>query len=332
MQNESSKKEEKSDKKEKKEKVKKCSHGLRKTLAVTSGVVVLVIIGFVIVFGVGIYKERWDKKYADNKYFSFLIKYMPYPIMFVDNQVATVSELNANIAGMKHFFTAQYEMDFNSEEGKQSLAEIETRAKEKIKDEKVIKRLLAKNKVKVTVQDVENEYTKYMSEPQVGGEEKGLADFNTQFGWTGKVLVQKYIIRPYVERKNLTEKAAGSDDYKTFSKQKGEKVLGELKENPGNFSSIAAENSDEYQTAVYGGDIGIIAKGNLDPASEEAVFALENNGDMTGLIDTEQGYFMYKLVEKGDKEDERHVARMLFSHFENWLAEQKKQVSIREWL
>ncbi|MGR5212026.1 peptidylprolyl isomerase [Vibrio rotiferianus] len=80
---------------------------------------------------------------------------------------------------------------------------------------------------------------------------------------------------------------------------KAQAILDEL--NGGaDFATLAKEKSDDFGSAEEGGDLGWIERDVMDPAFEEAAFALKNVGDTTGLVKSEFGYHIIKLEELKD--------------------------------
>ena len=77
---------------------------------------------------------------------------------------------------------------------------------------------------------------------------------------------------------------------------KAQDILGEL--NAGaDFAKLAEEKSDDFGSASEGGSLGWIERDVMDPAFEEAAFALVNVGDVTGLVKSDFGYHIIKLDE-----------------------------------
>jgi peptidyl-prolyl cis-trans isomerase D len=77
---------------------------------------------------------------------------------------------------------------------------------------------------------------------------------------------------------------------------KAQAILDEL--NAGaEFAALAEEKSDDFGSADVGGDLGWIERDVMDPAFEDAAFALQNVGDTTGLVKSEFGYHIIKLDE-----------------------------------
>ncbi len=61
------------------------------------------------------------------------------------------------------------------------------------------------------------------------------------------------------------------------------------------FATLAEEKSDDFGSASEGGSLGWIERDVMDPAFEEAAFALQNAGDTTGLVKSDFGYHIIKL-------------------------------------
>ncbi|ELC9556482.1 peptidylprolyl isomerase [Vibrio alginolyticus] len=80
---------------------------------------------------------------------------------------------------------------------------------------------------------------------------------------------------------------------------KAQAILDEL--NAGaDFATLAQEKSDDFGSVENGGDLGWIERDVMDPAFEEAAFALKNPGDTSGLVKSDFGYHIIKLEELKD--------------------------------
>ena len=68
------------------------------------------------------------------------------------------------------------------------------------------------------------------------------------------------------------------------------------------FGALAAQNSDDQASRYVGGDTGWIAAGQTDsrfePAVIQAVFALDQPGQMAPPVETANGIYLVRLVEK----------------------------------
>ncbi|PWI34296.1 peptidylprolyl isomerase [Vibrio albus] len=91
------------------------------------------------------------------------------------------------------------------------------------------------------------------------------------------------------EQRQLSHIMVEGDD-----EAKAQTILDEL--NAGaDFAELAKEKSEDIGSAELGGSLGWVEKGVMDPAFEEAAFALENKGDTTGLVKSSFGYHIIRL-------------------------------------
>ncbi len=63
------------------------------------------------------------------------------------------------------------------------------------------------------------------------------------------------------------------------------------------FAKLATENSQDG-SAKRGGDLGLITRGQMDPAFEKAAFALQRPGEISGVIRSAFGFHIIKLEER----------------------------------
>lgn len=81
------------------------------------------------------------------------------------------------------------------------------------------------------------------------------------------------------------------------SKVKAEELLAQLKAGA-SFETLATQNSFDLATAPKGGDLGFFAPGSMVKEFDEAVTALKNPGDLSGVVQTQFGYHLIKLEER----------------------------------
>jgi len=65
------------------------------------------------------------------------------------------------------------------------------------------------------------------------------------------------------------------------------------------FSALAKELSDDPGSSDNGGSLGMMAQGSFDPAFEDALWALQNPGDVSEPVRSEFGYHLIRLNEIG---------------------------------
>ncbi|MDM7859728.1 SurA N-terminal domain-containing protein [Alteromonas sp. ASW11-36] len=63
------------------------------------------------------------------------------------------------------------------------------------------------------------------------------------------------------------------------------------------FAALAEAESDDIASAELGGDLDFFGRDIMEPAFEEAAFALDNVGDVTELVKTDFGFHIIKLTD-----------------------------------
>jgi len=74
------------------------------------------------------------------------------------------------------------------------------------------------------------------------------------------------------------------------------------------FSMLARMYSEDTGSAMTGGDIGFMGKGELDATYANAAFNLQTPGQVSRVVESEFGYHIIQLVEKrGNRVQTRHI-------------------------
>ena len=91
---------------------------------------------------------------------------------------------------------------------------------------------------------------------------------------------------------------AGSKDAaaKAAAKKKAEDVLAEVKKSPEKFAELAKKYSQDPGSAANGGDLGNVKRGLMVKPFEDALFGM-SAGSVSGLVETDFGYHIIKLIE-----------------------------------
>lgn len=81
------------------------------------------------------------------------------------------------------------------------------------------------------------------------------------------------------------------------ARQIAEETLAELRANPARFEELAKTRSADQGSAADGGDVGFFGEGRMVKPFEEAAFALQNKGDLSGIVVTQFGFHILKLTD-----------------------------------
>ncbi|MBE0421931.1 SurA N-terminal domain-containing protein [Pseudoalteromonas nigrifaciens] len=80
------------------------------------------------------------------------------------------------------------------------------------------------------------------------------------------------------------------------AKAKAESLLAQLNQGA-DFAELAESSSDDIVSAEMGGDLEWIERDVMEPAFEDAAFALQNKGDYSDVVASEFGYHIIKLTD-----------------------------------
>jgi len=153
------------------------------------------------------------------------------------------------------------------------------------KDQESVKRVQQKlvEKVKVTPSDVRSFYNRI---PQ-----DSLPYIPTT------VEVEIVTVEPKVSQQEI-------DDIKNRLRDFTEQITS----GKAQFSMLARSYSDDKETAVKGGELGLMGKGALTPEFAAVAFDLNDPKRVSRIVETEYGYHIIQLIEKrADRINVRHI-------------------------
>ncbi len=121
---------------------------------------------------------------------------------------------------------------------------------------------------------------------------------------------------------------------RTSPQAEAEELIEELRADPDSFADVARRLSEDAATAREGGEVGWVARYELDRGAEEIVFALDEVGAISEPLDLgTDGITIYQLLEVGeDREIEADRLETIRSTgFDRWL-EQEVRSSVDTWI
>ncbi len=127
--------------------------------------------------------------------------------------------------------------------------------------------------------------------------------FETEFGW--------HVVQKTGERESPEAQAA--------------ELVERLRDEPDSFASAAALVSEDYTTAAEGGELGWVARWQLEEVLEDAVFGLEEVGDISEPITDSTGAItIYQLLETSEEQEieEDRLEQIQTNGVTRWLDEE----------
>ncbi len=98
------------------------------------------------------------------------------------------------------------------------------------------------------------------------------------------------------ERRRASHILINASEDDAEAKAKAEDLLAQINSGA-DFAELAKTHSDDTFSGENGGDLDFFGKGTMDPAFEEAAFALANVGDVSELVKSSYGYHIIKLTD-----------------------------------
>ena len=127
-------------------------------------------------------------------------------------------------------------------------------------------------------------------------EERLLVDA-LQRAVSGEAVSQEDLRRYYdTHRSEYSDEQATLRHILVREAEQAEALRAEL-EAGGDFIALAREHSID-PTAQRGGDLGAVRRGRMDPAFDQAAFALAQPGDLSPVVRTRFGFHIIQLVER----------------------------------
>ena len=111
-------------------------------------------------------------------------------------------------------------------------------------------------------------------------------------------------------------------------------LVEELRADPDSFAQVAERVSENHQTAQEGGEVGWVARYQLERMQEEAVFGLTEAGDVSDPVDTgDAGIVIYQLLETSEDREipEDQLSEIQQAGFERWLDEEVR-APVQTWI
>jgi parvulin-like peptidyl-prolyl isomerase len=107
--------------------------------------------------------------------------------------------------------------------------------------------------------------------------------------------------------------------------EQADALVEQLREDPDSFAELARLQSEDYETGREGGELGWVARYQLGVTQEEAIFALDEVGEISDPIDLgSDGIVIYRLLDTSDSREieEERLDEIRSSGFDRWLTDE----------
>jgi uncharacterized protein YkwD len=227
---------------------------------------------------------------------------IPFPIAKTGKNFVAYENYLFELRRYMHYYETQQKLDFNSDLGRQQIAETKQRMLNKVVDYAYIKDLARQKKVKVSDKEVEAQVEILRAQNRLGGSDKVFEDVLKDFwGWS----VDDF--KRSLKQELLEQKVLAAFDTETQGRANA--ALGELK-NGADFAAMAKKYSDDVGSKDTGGEIGfMIDRNNRDLSAQTTSKFFElQPGQFSDLINTGYSLEIIKVLERnGDKVKGAHI-------------------------
>lgn len=295
---------------------------------VIGGSVVGLVVLFLLVFGVLIYKYR-----SDSRIVQIVSNIIPYPAERVNGHLVSYGDYLFEVNSIKHYYLSQTTsdnkpaIDFNSADGKQKLKQLQSQELDQLKQRAVIHQLASKYKVKVSTKDVQAVYDQ--TAKSAGGEDKMKDVLKKYYGWTPSDFRKE--VKEGLLKQKVSDQVQNDASVNSQAKAKAEDVLKQVKAG-GDFATLAKKYSQD-SSAANGGDLGFFGKGQMVKEFEDAAFKLQP-GQTSDLVKSQYGYHIIKVIEYNADHSQVHAAHILIKSvdFDQYLQDQLKQAKVQQYI
>lgn len=277
-------------------------------ISVAIGTIFLILI----IITIGIYKFQWPGTITRK-----IIKIVPFSVVMMDGPNISQNHFIMRVNSQKHYYKTQKNLDLNQPDKIAELQELKEKTISTLIKERFIQRTLAKNKVSVTQEEVNQEF----ANSSAGKSQAQVMDkIQTLYGWTTEEFKQE-LIKPYLEKQKTQKIIIFDKEINKEQIKKAKAILEELKKDA-DFAELADKYSeDPGNYPKNGGDLGWIAKGQMVPEFEQAVFSLKQGG-LSEVVATKFGFHIIKIEEK--QPNRIHARHILIKphNFNQWLEQE----------
>lgn len=252
---------------------------------------------------------------------------VPFPVARSGSDFIAYENYLFEINHYTHYYRTQQNLDFNSEAGKQQLAEFKKRALEKVIDDAYVKELAEAKGVTVSDREVDDEITVVRNQNRLGANDKEFQNVLRDFwNWSEKDFKRS------LKAQLLREKVVAA--YDTQTKERADAATAQLATGA-DFGTLASTVSEDPITRPNKGEYGFaIEKTNrdIDPSVVEALFKLQD-GQYSGQVPVGYGIEIVKNLQT-QPDGKIRAAHIVFNYkdIKDYINERKEQKKTRVYL
>jgi foldase protein PrsA len=245
----------------------------------------------------------------------------------VNGQEITWADFEPELKQSLHSVTVQYGVDWNQAENLDLLATFQDDILQTLIGRTVMRQGAAKEGIEASQEAIDARVEEQRTAIVGSGQFSSWEQFLDAYGLTEEYFAR--LMEDAVLIDEVSEAHAPSREVEQVNarhilvadQETGEQVLTRLEAGE-DWAALASELSQDTSNKDSEGDLGWFPRGVMVSEFEDAVFSLEP-GETSDLIQTDYGYHIIQVLEKGMREvDDGTYESMLSEAFKTWLDEQ----------
>lgn len=261
-------------------------HSKYKIVRISLGLLVLVVVGFLVICGLDLYKFQGTSGFIYD-----VTKIVPFPAAKVDNQWVSYESYLFELRPKMHYYHTQQQVDFSSKDGQAQLARLKQEAMSAAEQDSLVKLLAKENHVSVSDQAVNDQVTIVRTQNRLGSSDSVFKEVLSDYwGWS-EADFKRELKQEMLQQAVVTKLDTATSD----------RANAALKQLQGGavFATIAAQDSDDASTKANGGEYpSVITLEDYDipPAITAELFKLIP-GQLSGIVNTGYSLDIVKVLD-----------------------------------
>jgi hypothetical protein len=273
------------------------SHSKRRIITITTSLVALAIVAFLIYCGLALYKFQSTSTFTYG-----VTQVLPFPVAKAGSSWVSYESYLFELRHTIHYYQSQQHEDFTTKSGKQHLHQLQHIALSQVVNDAYVKQLARQHHVGVSVAEVNDEVALVRAQNRLGSNDQVFRSVLNEFwGWTVGDFQRE--LRQQLLAQKLTAKL------NTDTQARAQAALKQL-QGGADFAAVATQVSDDTSTKANGGNYGAaIDQANRDIAPEVSneLFKL-GAGHYSNIISTSYGLEIVKVIDTdGHKVHAAHI-------------------------
>ena len=272
-------------------------HSKHRIVVISSTIFATVVVALFAYGAIALYKLQTTSTFVYR-----ITQVVPFPVARVHGGMVAYESYLFELRHYMHYYETQQKLSFESNDGKQQLANYKQRALQRVVDDAYVKELAKKNGVNVSNREVDAEIATVRAQNRLGTSDQVFEDVLRDF-WGWSINDFKRSLRQQILARKVVSKLDAS------AHTQADAALVELKSGV-SFADVAKKYTADSATKDAGGEYASpIDKSNRDIAAKvtSAIFALKP-GEQSGIIDTGYSLEILRLNSlEGDKARASHI-------------------------